>query len=196
MKKRRLLVAVTGLSLLLGACGFMEDVDTTTISVDKKGAVKETIIEDFDKDYYDAAELSQMIEQEITEYNSRFSAGGNVELSSCEEIEEGAQIKVVIEYASSTDYQNMNGRVLFAGTVSDAYNAGYEFVSMQSADGQSVDAAKVLELGDKHMVISEEALSIKAAGKILYVSEGVSIAGDKTEVLPDDGEKLSYIIYE
>ena len=196
MKKRRLLVAVTGLSLLLGACGFMEDVDTTTISVDKKGAVKETIIEDFDKDYYDAAELSQMIEQEITEYNSRFSAGGNVELSSCEEIEEGAQIKVVIEYASSTDYQNMNGRVLFAGTVSDAYNAGYEFVSMQSADGQSVDAAKVLELGDKHMVISEEALSIKAAGKILYVSEGVSIAGDKTAVLPDDGEKLSYIIYE
>ena len=196
MKKRRLLVAVTGLSLLLGACGFMEDVDTTTISVDKKGAVKETIIEDFDKDYYDAAELSQMIEQEITEYNSRFSAGGNVELSSCEEIEEGAQIKVVIEYASSTDYQDMNGRVLFAGTVSDAYNAGYEFVSMQSADGQSVDAAKVLELGDKHMVISEEALSIKAAGKILYVSEGVSIAGDKTAVLPDDGEKLSYIIYE
>ena len=196
MKKRRLLVAVTGLSLLLGACGFMEDVDTTTISVDKKGAVKETIIEDFDKDYYDAAELSQMIEQEITEYNSRFSADGNVELSACEEIGEGAQIKVVIEYASSTDYQNMNGRVLFAGTVSDAYNAGYEFVSMQSADGQSVDAAKVLELGDKHMVISEEALSIKAAGKILYVSEGVSIAGDKTAVLPDDGEKLSYIIYE
>lgn len=196
MKKRRLLVAVTGLSLLLGACGFMEDVDTTTISVDKKGAVKETIIEDFDKDYYDATELSQMIEQEITEYNSRFSADGNVELSSCEEIADGAQIKVVIEYASSTDYQDMNGRVLFAGKVSDAYNAGYEFVSMQSADGQSVDAAKVLELGDKHMVISEEALSIKAAGKILYVSEGVSIAGDKTAVLPDDGEKLSYIIYE
>ncbi len=196
MKKRRLLVAVTGLSLLLGACGFMEDVDTTTISVDKKGAVKETIIEDFDKDYYDVAELSQMIEQEIAEYNSKVSAEGNVELSSCEEIEEGAQIKVVIEYASSTDYQDMNGRVLFAGKVSDAYNAGYEFVSMQSADGQSVDAAKVLELGDKHMVISEEALSIKAAGNILYVSEGVSIVGDKTAVLPDDGEKLSYIIYE
>lgn len=196
MKKRKLLVAVTGLSLLLGACAFTDDVDTTTISVDKKGAVKETIIEDFDKDYYDATELSQMIEQEITEYNSRVSADGNIELSSCEEIADGAQIKVVIEYASSTDYHDMNGRVLFAGTVSDAYNAGYEFVAMQSADGQSIDGAKVLEMGDKYIVISEETLSIKTDGKIAYVSEGVSIVGDKSAVLPDDGEKLSYIIYE
>ena len=184
MKKRKLLVAVTGLSMLLGACAFTDDVDTTTISVDKKGAVKETIIEDFDKDYYDAAELSQMIEQEITEYNSRVSADGNVELSSCEEIADGAQIKVVIEYASFADYHDMNGRVLFAGTVSDAYNAGYEFVATQSADGQSIDGAKVLEMGDKYIVISEETLSIKTDGKIVYVSEGVSIVGDKTAVLP------------
>lgn len=196
MKKNRLLLAVMALSMLFGGCAFFEEVDTTTISVDKKGAVTETIIEDFDKEYYDVEELKQMVNQEITEYNSRFSAEGNVELDSCETIAEGAQIKVVITYKSSTDYMEMNGRELFAGTVSDAYNAGYEFVTMQSADGQSVDAAKVLELGDKYMVISEEAISIRAAGKILYVSEGVSIVGDKTAVLPDDGEKLSYIIYE
>lgn len=194
MKKKRLVMAVAGLALLLGGCAFGGQIDTTTISVDKKGVVTETIVESFEKDYYDITGLETMVSGEITTYNN--AAGSEaVKLKSCEEMDT-QQVKVTIEYVSSNDYTNMNDRELFCGTVSDAYSAGYEFTAMKSEDGQSIEGTKILELGEKGMVISEEALSIRVPGKIVYVSEGVNMVGENTAVLPDDGDKLSYIIYE
>ncbi|MBP3459009.1 MAG: hypothetical protein J6K58_07355 [Lachnospiraceae bacterium] len=196
MKKKRLLLAVTCLTLLLGGCAFGEDVDTTTIIVDKKGTVVESIVEDFDKDYYNADDLEGMITKEIQDYNS--TAGGEkVKLDSFELTEDGKQVKVKIQYGSADDYKQMNERELFCGTVSDAYNAGYEFVSMTDQEtGAAVSQGEVLELGNKKIVISEEALDIRVSGKITHVSEGITVKDHKTAVLPDDGEKLSYVIYE
>ena len=61
--------------------------------------------------------------------------------------------------------------------------------------GVAVAQEDILEMGDKMIVISEEALDIRVPGKIVYASEGVAVS-EKTATLPDDGEKLSYIIYE
>lgn len=196
MKKKRLLLAVTCLTLLLGGCAFGEDVDTTTIIVDKKGMVVESIVEDFDKDYYHAGDLEEMITKEIQDYNS--AAGGEkVKLDSFEQTEDGKQVKVEIQYGSADAYKQMNERELFCGTVSEAYEAGYEFVPMTDQEtGAAVSEGEVLELGDKKIVISEETLDIRVSGKITHVSEGVSLKDHKTATLPDDGEKLSYIIYE
>lgn len=196
MKKKRLLLAVTCFTLLLGGCAFSEDVDTTTIIVDKKGMVVESIVEDFDKDYYNAGDLEGMITREIQDYNG--AAGGEkVKLDSFEQTEDGKQVKVEIQYGSAEDYKQMNERELFWGTVSDAYDAGYDFVSMTDQEtGAAVSQGEVLELGHKKIVISEEALDIRVSGKITHVSEGVSLKDNKTATLPDDGEKLSYVIYE
>lgn len=194
MKKNRLLLAA-GLALLLGGCAFGGKVDTTTIIVDKSGAVTEAIVEDFDKDYYNADELEQMITEEIGDYNG--TAGGEkVKLDSFEQTEDGGQIRLEIGYATAADYTQMNGRELFCGTVSEAYEAGYTFVSMiDQKTGSAVSEADILEMGDKKIVISEEAVNIQTPGRISYASEGVSVT-DKTATLPDDGESLSYIIYE
>lgn len=196
MKNKRLLLAVTCLTLLLCGCAFSKDVDTTTIIIDKKGMVVESIVEDFDKDYYHADDLESMITREIQEYNS--TAGGEkVKLDSFEQTEDGKQVKVEIQYGSADDYKQMNERELFCGTVSDAYNAGYEFVSMTDQEtGAAVSKEGVLELGSKKIVISEEALDIRVSGKITHVSEGVTVKDNKTATLPDDGESLSYVIYE
>lgn len=196
MKKKRLLLAVTGLSLLLGGCALGGDVDTTTIVVEKKGTVVENIVEDFDKEYYNADELEQMINDLIDTYNGTAGEEKAV-LDSFEQTDDGKQIRVKIQYGSADDYKQMNERELFCGTVSEAYNAGYEFVSMTDQEtGTVVSEADVLELGDKKIVISEEAVDIKVSGKITHTSEGVVIKDNKTASLPDDGEKLSYVIYE
>ena len=195
MKKRRLLLAAVGLAVLLGGCALNKQVDTTTIIVDKDGTVVEAIVEDFDKDYYRADELEQMVTEEISAYNT--TAGGEkAKLDSLEQEEDSKIIRLNIEYASASDYMQMNEKELFCGTVSDAYQAGYSFVSMvDRKTGNVVSEADILEMGDKKIVISEETLDIRVPGKITYASDGVAVT-DKTATLPDNGEKLSYIIYE
>lgn len=194
MKKYRLLLAA-GLTLLLGGCAFGGEVDTTTIIVEKSGAVVEAIVEDFDKDYYNADELEQMIAEEIGDYNKTAGAE-QVELDSFEQDEQSGQIRLKIRYATASDYMQMNERELFFGTVSQAYEAGYAFVSMiDQKTNSAVSEADILEMGDKKIVICEEAINIQTPGKITYASQGVTVT-DKTAALPDDGETLSYIIYE
>ena len=58
--------------LFAGCLGKIPEEDT--ISVDKKGRVTSTIVEDFDKEFYDAEELESEIDAELAEYNQNFAA--------------------------------------------------------------------------------------------------------------------------
>lgn len=196
MKTRRMLLAAAALSLLLSGCGAANDVDTTTVMIKKDGTVEENIITDFDKDYYSVDGLEQMLSEQIQAYN-RTAGTDTVKLDSVEEKEGENRVKAKIIYSGSEDYSRIHNQVFFSGTVSDAYNAGYTFVPMiDQESGAAVSEGDILELGSKKIVISEEAVNISVSGKISHVSEGVTLTDKKTAVLPDDGEKLSYIIYE
>lgn len=196
MKTRRMLLAAAVLSLLLSGCGAANDVDTTTVVIKKDGTVEENIITDFDKDYYSVDGLEQMLNEQIQAYN-RTAGTDTVKLDSVEEKEGENRIKAKIIYSGGEDYSRIHNQVFFIGTVSDAYNAGYTFVPMiDQESGAAVSEGEILELGSKKIVISEEAVNISVSGKISHVSEGVTLTDKKTAVLPDDGEKLSYIIYE
>lgn len=196
MKIRRMLLAAAVLSLLLSGCGAANDVDTTTVVIKKDGTVEENIITDFDKDYYSVDGLEQMLNEQIQAYN-RTAGTDTVKLDSVEEKEGENRVKAKIIYSGGEDYSRIHNQVFFCGTVSDAYNAGYAFVPMiDQESGTAVSEGEILELGSKKIVISEEAVNISVSGKISHVSEGVTLMDKKTAVLPDDGEKLSYIIYE
>lgn len=196
MKIRRMLLAAAVLSLLLSGCGAANDVDTTTVVIKKDGTVEENIITDFDKDYYSVDGLEQMLNEQIQAYN-RTAGTDTVKLDSVEEKEGENRVKAKIIYSGGEDYSQIHNQVFFCGTVSDAYNAGYAFVPMiDQESGAAVSEGEILELGSKKIVISEEAVNISVSGKISHVSEGVTLTDKKTAVLPDDGEKLSYIIYE
>lgn len=196
MKIRRMLLAAAVLSLLLSGCGAVNDVDTTTVVIKKDGTVEENIITDFDKDYYSVDGLEQMLNEQIQAYN-RTAGTDTVKLDSVEEKEGENRVKAKIIYSGGEDYSRIHNQVFFCGTVSDAYNAGYAFVPMiDQESGAAVSEGEILELGSKKIVISEEAVNISVSGKISLVSEGVTLMDKKTAVLPDDGEKLSYIIYE
>lgn len=197
MKIRRVfLAAAAALSLLLSGCGAVNDVDTTTVVIKKDGTVEENIITDFDKDYYSVDGLEQMLSEQIQTYN-RTAGTDTVKLDSVEEKEGENRVKAKIIYSGGEDYSRIHNQVFFIGTVSDAYNAGYTFVPMiDQESGATVSEGEILELGSKKIVISEEAVNINVSGKISHVSEGVTLTDKKTAVLPDDGEKLSYIIYE
>ena len=73
MRKLISLCLLTCSILLLAGClGSVPE--ENTIAVNKRGEITSTIVEDFDKDFYDADELESEIEAELAEYNKNFAA--------------------------------------------------------------------------------------------------------------------------
>jgi len=197
MKKVKMLLTVGVVSGLLCACGMVGSaVDTTTVSFDKNGVVTETIVEEFAQPYYDVEELKGDIASEISAYNSK-SADAEAIMLGDVELSEDKQIRVEMEFKTYADYKNFNEKELFWGTVADAYGAGYEFTSMRDVNQEGVvlSAADVLEKGDMHMVILEEAQQIIVPGKICYISDGVSVIEQKRAINLNEGQN-AFIIYE
>lgn len=193
MKKTRAVVVSLMMMFLLTACTGEKSADTNTVSIDKKGTVTETIVEEFAQSYYDADELKEMIDQEVADYNAK--AGENSVTVKTFEVEEG-KVKLVRTYTSYEDYAALNHSEFFAGTVAEAYDAGYSFEDMVSPDGSTtLTKQSVLENGESKIVICDVAGNVRVSGKITYISEDVEVQDHKTATVLEDGE-ISYILYQ
>lgn len=193
MKKWRAAFLMVCIACLLCACQKETDVDTNTVIIDKKGQITEAIVEEFNQPYYDLDELKSNIEGQIASYNTQSGSEETVTLDNIELTDQ--TVHVNITFADHNAYTGFNEKELFAGTVADAYSAGYEFPQMQQTDGTAISQADVLELGEKHVVILEEQQQVRVPGKITHTSEGVSLVDDKTAVNLNEGQK-AFIIYE
>lgn len=194
-KKRFYFLFVLMVAMLLTACGesAKQEVTENTIIVGKDGKISGIIIEEFEKEYYDQAELSQMINEEISDYNS---SGQQVTLEKLEV--SGDQTYVRFQYETAEAYKGFNESELFVGTVSEAAGAGYEFTDMTSAkEGEAgLDAASVSGKGSMQVVIFEEPVKVRIPGQVAYVSEGVVPVGKKEVKASGEGGELFYVIYE
>ena len=182
------------LSVLAG-CGGSVPAEST-IALDKKGKITDTIVEEFDKDFYDSEELQSEIESELAEYNKNFAAD-HVTLKKFEVKDGTATLQLVFD--GSEYYEDYMEMTLFTGTVAEARAEGYELTGeLLGADGaqtsldslDSADEAQVLVLE------TDETVQVQTPGTILAVSAGgnVSVTGKKQSAVSDGG--LSYIIYK
>lgn len=196
MKKMKALLLSGCLIGLLCGCGAGTKIDTNTVILDKKGAVTEAIVEDFSQPYYDADELKAEIESKAAKYNSETGVEDAVSLEKLE-LSEDKVISVRLTFKSCGDYASFNEKELFAGTVADAYAAGYTFSSMKDVNQENVvlSAEDVLEKGSMHIVILEEAQQVIVPSDICYISDGVSLVSKKQAVNLNEGER-AFIIYE
>ena len=170
--------------------------DMDTVSFMKDGKIVQTIVEDFDQDYYDVDELSEMTKKKIDLYSD--SDGDIV----CESVDESdGIITVKISYQTDEDYMDFNSRELFFGTVKEADEAGYVVKDMVLDDGESLSDEQLGQIENNRVVIiqtkAEEELGINVYGKILYVSGDVTQSGKKDAVIgaTDEG-KLSCIVFK
>ena len=172
--------------LMLAGCGREAEVTTNTVIVEKKGKVTGAIVEDFAQDYYNSDELKQMVEEEVTSYNES-SGGEDVSLNRFE-VKDGIA-KVYLDYDSADTYTAFNGKTLFTGTVAETYDAGYDLdIKMTDANDSTVTIGKddILGMGDNHIVITEEPVNVRTYGKILYISDGVSLVDYKEATVSED----------
>lgn len=191
------LLAALILTAGLTGCGSSDSpVTETTIEVKKNGSVVHTIVEDFSEDYYDLGALEATIQSACDSYNATAGEGS---VTVGEALETEGVLTVAMTYKDSSAYAGFNRQAMFAGTVKDAYNAGYDLnVTLLSAqnEGESIGKEQLLGMGEKHIVIIRDALNVKVWDKILYYSEDVVQTQDAKTVTVTDGNMLTYIIFE
>ncbi|MBD5544988.1 MAG: hypothetical protein HDR01_12335 [Lachnospiraceae bacterium] len=196
--KRLLLVSLIFAAMLFGGCSNTGNFEQNTIVIQKDGIVLGAIVEDFSDSKYVSEELKAMLEEEIAAYNAQ--AGQDRVVLKDYEVTEDKKVKIYLEYASFEDYAGFNEELFFAGTVSEAYEAGYEFVDMESVTGEgaAIEKADVLEKGSMKMVIFEEPVHVRVNGKITYVSNGIQVEGKKEAAVSNEEgiTGMFYLMYE
>ncbi len=195
MKKWIVLMMSICSSILIYGCGSQNTaVNETTVIVNKNGKVTDAIVESFDADYYNAGELRSMIDKELEEYQKLSGSKGNAVLSDFE-VAQGLA-RVLIEFASPEDYASFNGVPFFYGTISEAYEAGYDLdVTLKSSAGQDIiGKTELMDMEKKHIVIVSEPIRIQTYGKILFSTANVDILDEKAARISAESEGLAYLI--
>lgn len=208
--KRRLYLALCMLTLsgILSACGSSFKAAEDAVYVTKDGSVIGASIEDFNEDYYDEEELKDYITESVEDYVSK-NGDDSVTLDSFEveeNGEDGRQAALYLKYDSYIDYAQFNGVTMYAGTVAEAREAGYDFDGKfkKAEEGQiqgDATAEDILADEDANVVFLGQEISFQVDGKILFVSDGnVELTGKNTAKIQYDREdadaKLACLIYK
>ncbi len=168
--------------------------EENTISVDKRGRITSTIVEEFDKDFYDADELESEIDEELSEYNKNFAAD-HVRKETFK-VEDGvATLQLVFD--ESGYYADYTGLTLFAGTLSEAEEEGYDLSGNFVEPNENAADLEVLNSdGSAHVLVLEEAVQVRVPGNILAVcpEDNVTVTGNREASVAEP--ELSYIIYK
>lgn len=190
-KIRQYLLAIVMVIGLTG-CSF-GDSDTSCIYLNDKGKVKGTIVEDFSESYYSETELEALINESVSDYNQD---GEHVKVDKFKVNDSVATL--VTEYDTVEDYATFNGVELFYGTVNEAVEKGYDFdVDFVSIDdNNTIAGATIKSLGNYHVAIFEENVTLKLDKKILFASQNTSAQGKKAVTMSEDAEGLAYVIFE
>ena len=194
MRKSVCFVLLACMISALAGCGSVPK--ESTLAIDKKGKITDTVVESFDKDFYDFEELQKEIESELAEYNKNFAAD-HIAMKKFEVKDGTATLQLVFD--GSEYYEDYTENTLFTGTLPEAEAEGYELSGeLLDADGAKTDRAS-LEDDDQAKVLvleTDEAMQVEVPGTILAVSAGgnVSVTGKKQAAVTDGG--LSFIIYK
>jgi len=217
MKKFVMVICVMALALGLCACGdggtkadHAKASEMSAITLKKDGSIESRLAaEGFGADYSED-DLENLIDTTIAAYQN-LSASSEISLKNCRR---DSQDKLVVEmtFNASEAYAGWNNYLIdymyaldsgrdsssikentdgfFAGTISDAYTAGYglETTLKAASDNsvkQSVTKSDLLSMGDNHIVIlsrydDDEPIVVNCYNDILYVGDGVTVTGKKS----------------
>lgn len=197
MKKYIALLAGISIVLLTG-CG--SGADQSTVSIDGKGKVTAMTVESFDKSWYDFGELEQTVDQAVADYNGQHEKN-SIRVKTCKQDEKAQTVTVTLEYASCEDYRAFNQRELYRGTVKETQEEyGLPEVFLDRKEKEVQAKAVLAYHPDAQAILLQEPVTVKTPEEILYVSGNVTITGENTARVEDDGmqdnENADTSIYE
>lgn len=182
-KKISMVVALAAGMMLLGGCEMLEQKKWTpkepaAISIAEDGSVTEIVQESLDESYYDAAELEQMITDEVGRYNA---ANGEDSITVKQtELTDGV-FHLQMQYATADDYAQFNNTELYYGSMINAQLAGYLFdVSYKKVnDGvvqsDAVDGSEVIKQMGDQVLILRAPMEVHVPGNVLFTSANADV---------------------
>jgi len=206
MNRKLILTLLIMLLLSLSGCQSISNAKTSTIHIDKKGQVSSITVESLPAEQYQEEDLKALVEQTIADYNAKEDSK-SITLDKLSVKKE--QARLIMKYNSVTDYEKFNGRILFAGTVIAAKEAGYDFsIDFIDVDKASIKGSDII-INDKEarIVITNEPVQVQTLKDILYVSPNVTIVDKRIAQVEAEGtatdngitfgnSEYAYIIYQ
>ena len=195
--KKIMVISVTSVMLIshsgCGKAGDVSKLDRYSIAIKKDGTVVSTMIEDFTENYYNAAELQEMTEEEINAFVVS-SGEGAAKFESL--TNENGKVKMLLKFKSAADYAEFNSETLSYDTISDAIVTGkIDLNSLLDTKGDPADPEKASAMVNEHVVVTSAKSVIAVPYKIKYVSPGVKILDKYVADLSETEEgKTAYIV--
>lgn len=190
MKKWKIVSLIMLMIFCLSGCGTAktdEKQPETNIQVHKDGKITQTIYENFRETYYHVDELEQFASDYIDDFNLD-NPTSHIELKECEmDNKTDGVIRVVIEYDNAATYSKFNDVMLFVGTIEQAYDQGYDLnmylESTNDKKAESIVKADLLKMGSKHILLSDENMTIGLYTDILYRTKETEMQNSKNVIM-------------
>lgn len=195
MKSKMPCCILLTVTIILSGCATKNEITNTTLEIKKDGTLEQSIIETFEKDYYDATELQEMIESEISDFNLT-DGSEKIQLKEVEIKEDAAY--PVLTYGDAESYAEFNDVTFFYGTIAQAYEEGFDLtINLTSVkDNEEIDKDDILQMGDHYFIIAEESIVIETFHNIEYISGNVTLNGKKEAMVTTQDGELAYIIFK
>ena len=204
MKRFNMAGILAVLLMCLTACGSGTDAGETsksTIKLAKNGSVENTIIESFDKEYYDLEGLNTLIGDSIEQYCEE-NTTAEITLTSSKIAD--SNVVVDMKYDSAASYMGYNSQLLFVGTIQEAYTAGYDLnLSLVGTKDETdkIGKQELLGMGEHHIVLMEmsdsveNGIRLECYGDILYVGDYVSVVSKKVADI-EQTQGVSVVVFK
>lgn len=204
MKKFNTAGILAVLMMCLTACGSStgaRETGISTLKLDKNGSVEHTIVESFDKEYYDLDGLNSLIGGSIEQYCEE-NPTAEITLTGSEITD--SKVIVNMKYDSAASYMGYNSQLLFVGTIQEAYTAGYDLdLSLVSTKDETdrIGKQELLGMGEHHIVLIkipdsvENGIRLECYGDILYVGDNVSVVSKKVADI-EQTQGVSVVVFK
>lgn len=197
MKMKKASICVI-LLLVMTLCGCAkkspEEISATTVYINNDGSIEATFVEDFSQSYYDMTELQNMANEEVAAFNA--DAGDEKIAITFYEVN-GNIAKMQMTFTDAESYSAYVKEDLFAGTVAEALEAGYDLkyslINPENAD-EVIGEHELLTMQDSNIVIVENAVRVRTQSKMQYMSAD-AVYIDEYEVDGYDNPDATVILY-
>lgn len=188
-----IVIIVIGI-FVFGSCGIdYTETDTNTVFVLEDGRVVSTDVEKFDQKTYDSEKLKTYLASVVDTYNKE---NGEDSLKQKTLTVEENVAMLVLEYADTKVYKEVNNVELFAGTIQEAKDAGYKFeetfAKMKGDKAVAASAEEFMSGEEYKVVIIKSNTKVVVPGDICFVStQNVAKVGEDYVLIKDGAELIS-----